>query len=259
MTHSQLARSMRRRHLLSGDYIRRIRKTGPIALWPLNEGAGATAQCLVDRDLDASYSASGVTYAADSDGPFKTPAPTFDGNDACVAFGSPAFAARWNGDLFSVISWGRVDGAARWTDASTYRYLMHIRSSADNTYYVVMGKNQTDHQLEWRRRSGGAIVSQTYTFNLAGPLDWFCMGMTHDQTVPILNFYLWDSINGFQILAPKNSVNLTAWGANPPDAPGITLLMAGSLTAQEWIGAGAQHAIWDRMLTAAEMQALMTP
>jgi hypothetical protein len=244
---------------LTRDYTRRLLNAAPIALWPLDEPAGPVALCLPNRDLDATYSLSGIAYAADSDGPFKTAAPTFDGNDTHAAFGSPAFAAKWDGDLFSMISWGRVDGAARWTDATTYRYLMHVRSSADVTYYAVMGKSQTDHQLEWRRRTGGAIVSQTYTFNPTGPLDWFCMGMTHDQTVPVLNFYLWDSINGFQTLTPSNSASLTAWGANPPDHPGSTLAMAGSSTLQEWIGAGALHALWDRMLTPAQMQVLMTP
>lgn len=258
MTHHQFARSVRRRHLLSGDYIQRIRDAGPIALWLLNERAGAVAQCLTDRDLDAAFASSGITYAADSAGPFGTVAPTFDGNDTHVQHGNASFAAKWDGDLYSMISWGRVDGSARWTDATTYRYLQHIRSSADSLYYTVMGKSDVNHELQWRRRSGGGVVSQSYTFSPAGPTDWFCMGMTHDQSQPVLNFYLWDSVDGFQTLTPKTSVELTAWGNNPPDGT-ATVMMAGSTTAQEWIGSGGPAAVWDRMLTGAEMQALMTP
>ena len=248
-----------RRRIWGASYADRVLSTAPIAYWPLDEKAGTGARCPVDSNLDGTYAAAGIAYAADEDGPFGTAAPTFDGSNTYVSFGNASFAAAWDGDLFSMISWGRVDGSARWTDSATYRYLQHIRSSADSTYYAVMGKNTTNHQLEWRRRSGGAIVSQTYTFSPSGPLDWFCMGMTHDQSVPVLNYYLWDSVNGFQTLTPSNSASLTAWGANPPDQAGTTVMMAGSITAQEWIGAGAQHIVWDRMLSTATMQALMTP
>jgi hypothetical protein len=251
--------SRSRRTRLGRDYTRRLLDAAPFALYPCDEPTGDLALCSTNHDLDAAYGGAGIAYAADTDGPFRTPAPTFDGNLTYIAEGSAAFDALWNGDLFSMISWGRVDGSARWTDATTYRYLQHLRSQNDDLYYVVMGKSSNNHELQWRRRTGGAIALQTYTYNPAGTLDWFCMGMTHDQSAPVLNFYLWDSVSGFQTLAPNTGAVLTAWGDNPVTNPAKTCLMAGGSTGQAWIGAGAHHAVWNRMLSGAEMQYLMTP
>jgi hypothetical protein len=108
--------------------------------------------------------------------------------------------------------------------------------------------------LEWRRRTGGPIVSATYTYAPTGPLDWFCMGMTFDIATPRLRCYL----NG-QLIAESTSANLTAWGANPPTG-GATVLMAGSTTLQEWIGWGANSAIGAGVeLTADEMAGIGRP
>lgn len=230
-----------------------------IAHWALSESAGPTATDQSTKANNATYASAGITYGATGIGDGKT-AITLNGSDTYVNIPTSVvtFDTDWTGNLFSMIAWGKVDGASRWTDASTFRYLMHIRA-VDTTYYAVLGKNQTDNQLEWRRRTGGVIVSNTYTFSPAGPTDYFCMGMTCDQSVPRLSFYLWDSTNGFRKLAVSNSANLTDWGNNPP-AEGSTVLGAGSLTLQEWIGSLAHCAVWANVeLSDAQMQVAMTP
>lgn len=243
-------------------YTQQINGVAPaqlIAHWALDEAAGPTAVDQSGRANNATYAAAGITYGGAGMGDGKA-AIALNGSDTYVNVQTSVitFDTDWNGNLFSMIAWGKVDGASRWTDATTFRYLMHIRA-ADTTYYAVLGKNTTDNQLEWRRRSGGVIVSNTYAFSPAGPTDWFCMGMTHDQSVPRLSFYLWDSAGGWRKLAVSNSANLTDWGNNPP-AEGSTVLGAGSLTLQEWIGSLAHCAVWAGVeLSDAQMQAIMTP
>lgn len=227
-----------------------------IGFWRLNEKSGGTAVDSSPRGNDSTYN--GATLA-NAPGPDKVHVPYFSGSDTNVNIrtSTNTFDIDWNGNLFSMIAWGKVDGAERWSDTSTYRYLIHIRAT-DTAYYVVMGKSTTANQIEWRRRGGGAIVNTTYTFATSGPTTWFCMGMTHDQSVPVLNYYFYDKSLGFVVLTPSNSTGLTDWGNNPP-IEGVTLLGAGSLTLQEWIGWLGPCAVWKRKLTESEMRKVMIP
>lgn len=248
--------------LLDPGYQQRLlttRSAALIGLWPLSEAAGPLAADLSPRGSHAAYSGAGLTFGVPGMGNGKT-GVAFDGADSYVQICRTAFTTfetDWNGNLFSMLAWGRVDSAQRWEDASTYRYLAHVRA-ADATYYAVMGKSSANRQLEWRRRSGGAIVAITHTFNPAAPLDWFCMGLTCDQSKPLLTAYLWSRSSGFLQAGASSSAALTDWGANPP-TDGTSVLMAGSLTLQEWIGSGAYAAMWAAELTPSEMRRVMTP
>jgi hypothetical protein len=233
-------------------YFRKVlstRRSNLIAYWPLWDTAG-NATDLSPRNNYGIYRSATLGQAGIGDGKHGI---SVSGNDSGVQIdvSQITFENDWNGNLYSMIAWGRVDGAARWTDASTYRYLSHIRA-ADTTYYTCMGKTTTSHQIEWRRRTGGPIVSYTHTFAPSGPTGWFCMGMTHDRSAPYLRFYL----NGVR-LSESTSANLTDWGNHPPEAA-VSLLYAGSLTLQEWIGGGAHCAIWNAALTDTEMKRAMT-
>lgn len=239
------------------DRLRAIAPASLIAHWGLNDASGPSAIDDSGRANHGVYAASGITYGAAGIGDGQT-GITLSGSDTYVNIPTATitFDTDWNGNAFSMVAWGKVDGAARWTDGSTFRYLMHIRAN-DATYYAVLGKNQTNHQLEWRRRSGGAIVSTTYTFSPSGPLDWFCMGMTCQQSTPALSFYLNDSVGGWRKLSTSNSASLTTWGNNPP-IEGASVLGAGSLTLQEWIGGLAHGAVWNTVLTDDQMRQAMT-
>lgn len=246
-----------------GTYRNRLLSIAPaslIGLWPLDEASGTAANDLSAKANHAVYGGgAGVTLAVPGIGDGNT-AAEFDGNNTYVQICRTAFTTfetDWNGNLYSLVTWGRVDDAERWLDATTYRYLAHIRA-ADSTYYTVTGKSQTNHQLEWRRRSGGLNVAITHNFNPTGPLDWFCMGLTFDQSKPLLTAYLWSSPTGFIEVGSSNNAALTDWGTNPP-TDGTAVLMAGSITAQEWIGRGAYGAIWDAELTLPQMRQAMTP
>jgi hypothetical protein len=212
------------------------------------------------------YAAAGMTYGVAGIGDGKL-AARFSGADTGLLIGSKAFGAFWNGNIGSVMGWGKVDGAARWTDAASYRYLFHPKSRQDGTVYIVIGKNQTNHQLVWRRRVAGATYEKTYTLSPTGPTTWFCMG------------FVWDRVStpkryaGY-VYAPGH----TAWTKVFDEAPGAgvgdqdwvnatytvddsnCVLAGGSLTAQEWFGDEYLCAYWAGVaLTDAEMLRAMTP
>ena len=169
------------------------------------------------------------------------------------------FPADWNGNLYSAIAWMKVDQAGRWNADTTFRYGWHVRDGADVTYYTVFGRHTDANTIFWRRRSGGAIAEILHTF-VTPPTGWFCMGITHDQSAPVLNAYLWDSVGGFQTKTPNTEVaKLTDWGIHLPTA-GTSIFGAGSLTLQEWIGSHSLAVTWaGSMLTGTEMQKAMTP
>jgi hypothetical protein len=213
-----------------------------------------------DQSFAGVYAPSGVTLGVDGVLPGET-AVQVDGNNTYVWVGWQALNSVWNGDKGSAIAWGKVDGSARWTDASTYRYLWHPKSRYDQTVYMVMGKSTTNHQLEWRRRVASGIFSQTYTFDPAGPTTWFCMGMAWDRSVPFAACYLYaPAVLPFTtIYSGAPELGMEEWGDNPVDDFNH-MLLAGSNSNQEWIGCGAHIAYWaGRVLSAAEMRRVMVP
>ena len=211
-----------------------------------------------DYPMDGVYQPSGITYgvAGIGDGNMGV---TFNGTDTAIQIGSRAFDSLWNGDKFSAVAWAMVDGATRWTDATTYRYPFHVRSRTDANYYVVMGKSQTDHQLAWRRRVGGLTNEQTYTFSPTGPLTWFCMGMTYDQSIPRMRGFVYAPSHTPWTRVFDVAGDGIAWGTPPVDSS-EAVLFAGSLTAQEWIGSGGPCAyVPGVMLTDEQMFSAMVP
>lgn len=241
-------------------YAQRIQAIAPqslIGYWPLDDLGGTRARDLSGLSQRADYPASGATLGGTLD-PTGTPVVTLSGADTAINIRTTVntFGSLWNGNAFSLIAWGKVDSASRWTDTSTFRYLSHIRA-ADATYYAVLGgRNTTNNQIEYRRRAGGAIVSTTYTFS-SPPTDFFCMGMTCNQATPALSFYLWDSAQGWQKLSTSGAAQ-SAWTGNAP-VEGTSVLGAGSLTLQEWIGGLAHCAVWNTTLTDAQMRTAMVP
>ena len=85
------------------------------------------------------------------------------------------------------------------------------------------------------------------------------MGITFDQSKPLLSAYLWDSTNGFQAIDTSESEWLVDWGDHSPTA-GTSLIGAGSLTLQEWLGLISLTITWAGIeLSLAEIRKAMTP
>jgi hypothetical protein len=210
-------------------------------------------------DCSGYYSASGVSYRVAGMGDGRT-AVQVDGT-GYIQFGNRGYDQFWDGDAGSAIAWGRVSAAGQWTDA-TIRYLWHPKASNDNTYYLVLGKHSDNHTMMYRRRAGGTTFAVHKTFSPAGPLTWFCMGMTWDNTLATPHAACYLYANGtFEIVHDESPPpgGMDAWGAHPVDDENAVLL-AGSPTSQQWIGRGAHMAYWaGRELGADQMRALMVP
>jgi len=92
----------------------------------------------------------------------------FFGGSAKVQFGSAAFAADWNGDLHSIIAWGRMDQAGRWSDG-TEREALRIIGTVDTSGYALLRKVSTGNQLRWHHRSGAGVSEVSLVATLAIP------------------------------------------------------------------------------------------
>jgi hypothetical protein len=187
------------------------------------------------------------------------PCAFFNGNDTRINLGTAAFAADWNGDLYSMIQWAKVDGAARWSDAVT-RYLNIISASADINYRAQLVKLNTANTLNVQRRSGAGLAA--VSLNIAPtlpPTDWFCLGATFDQSLPRLKAFLFTSWGGWRKFGESSdAVNLGPWGSNPVDGADTTGFFSYQ-TGSEWIGWGQYGVIWNAALAEREMETVMTP
>lgn len=212
-------------------------------------------QLNMDWSLDGIYASAGVTYGEPGIGDGNTSVAVSGANTYCQV-GYPGFSSLWDGDLGTAIMWGRVDGAARWTDGSTFRYLWHIKSALTATRYIVFGKHTNNHSIFWRRRNAGGILEIIHNFG-TGPTDWFCMAMTWDVSGDNSRMFWQNSGVVTKEYDGVLGVGGGAWGTDPVNDQNAQLL-AGSLTAQEWMGWGAMCAWWNNVaLGDAAIAALM--
>ncbi len=216
------------------------------------------------RPLHGTYAPSGVTYGQPGIGDGKTSVQV-SGSSTYAQIGNQAFSSVFPSNVGTAIMWGKVDSAARWTDAAEYRYLFHPKSRlGGGTVYVVFGKSTASHTLMWRRRVASSIHEIAYTFSPSGTLDWFCQGMVWDVVSSPKRIACFLYANGVftavSDTAPSAGYGDQLWDTNTyPVDDGNAVLLAGSLTAQEWVGWAAHGALWSTALSTAEMRAAMTP
>jgi hypothetical protein len=220
-----------------------------------------------DYPLDGLAQPSGVSYGRPGIGDGLA-CTEHNGTDSGILIGNVAFGQLWDGNVGSAISWGKVDAASRWTDAAAYRYPFHVKSRQDSTVYLAMGKSQTNHQVSWRRRIGAGNVNPqfeyTYTFSPSGPTGWFCQGMTWDvvSSPKKIKCFLYAPgvLEWTKLYDDTPATGLEDWvnATYTPDGKD-TVLAAGSLTAQEWIGRVAHVYLWaGAALTDDEMRRAMS-
>jgi len=212
--------------------------------------------------LNGVYQPAGITYGVDGIGDGKS-AIRCNGTDTAVLIGNRAFDSFWNGNVGSAIAWGKVDAAARWDSEVSARYLFHVKSRLDATVYIVFGKPPSSaNNLFWRRRVAGATYEKQTACTTT---DWFCMGFSWDMvsSPKVFKGYLYlketDTWSKVFDEEPAAGTGDQEWVNATYPADGFdTVLMAGSLTAQEWIGDGAHCYLWaGAMLSDAEMQRIM--
>lgn len=239
-----------------------------VTLWCPSTNTGISyfddVSMIVNYPMHGVYQPSGITYGQTGVGDGLT-ATVHNGTDSGVLIGSLAFGSLWNGNVGSMIAWGKIDASGTWTDGSTFRYPgVHIKSRQNSTVYLVMGKSTTNHTLAWRRRVINAQFENTYTFGTVGTLLWFCMGMTWDVTTANkIRCYLYvpGEVAWSKLYDATPATGMESWSnASYTADDSNTVIAAGSLTQQEWKGSSAHHAIWaGKVLTDAEMYRAMVP
>ena len=238
-----------RRRILGGTYNKRVLKTWPIAYWPLNEGGGTNAACLVNPAQNGT--AVGVTWANDNTGPFGTPAPYFDGANDYVNIYSAAFDAAFSGATGSALIWCKVANVGVWTDTASRKALI-LYSDADNNYWLE--KNSVNNRARWggAAGAGAALILK----NAVSTTGWVCLAVTWSDGANADQFKaFW---NGTQEGATSAALN--NWGGVGLDN-GTTNIgcLSNAVPSQPWHGWLAHAAVWDRALTQAEITALANP
>ena len=154
-------------------YIPKVLGYNPIAYWPLNETAGATANCLVNAAQDGTYTgvtlgqsvtdANGVTFVC----------PFFDGANDFVACNSAAFTAAFDGQEGTIAVWLRMNAAGVWTDG-TFRYIWQL--NAGGAEYTRIYKSTTNNIMSYRYLAGG--VAESGDESGLSITDWMHLALT---------------------------------------------------------------------------------
>jgi len=247
MSYRQSGIFLRRdRRRLGGGYASAV--TGPIAYWPLDEGSGAVAHCLVDSAQNGT--ATGVTWADDATGRFGTPAPYFDGANDYINIYTAALAAAFSGVAGTSAVWCRVFNVGVWTDAASHYATVN---AVDGNNQVYTQKLVANNQLEGRYVAGA--VAESVIINPISSTDWFHIAVTWDKNAGAtgeMKLYR----DGVQSGATQD--NLGVWvGALHAN---YQVIGAGNVVpAGVWHGWLAQRALWTRALTAPEILALANP
>jgi len=227
------------------EYWEKVVALGPIAYWPLWETAGATAHCLINPLQDGTYTGATLNNAVGPDG--VNGAPFFDGANDYVDIGVAAFIAAFSGPVGSLMCWGRVANAAVWTDG-LLRYKVYLYCDANNRYFTR--KQDVNNQIRGLGAAGAGQASIDVAYTSA---DWFVTVDTWSDgnNADEFKYYL----NGAQQGATSAALNNWAGALNG------NLTQIGAATqvpTAVWHGWLAHCAVWDRVLTPAEVLELAT-
>jgi len=122
------------------DVVNTVLATDPIAFWPLWEGTGATAACLINPAQNGTYT--GVTLG-DTLTPWGEQAPFWDGATDFCSIHSATLETAFNDDEGSAAIWAQVFNAGVWTDGVTRRALQIRDSGANQLFFTKVVANDT--------------------------------------------------------------------------------------------------------------------
>lgn len=233
-------------YLPRGGYSAKVLGYNPIAYWPLNETAGATAACLVNSAQNGTYM--GVTLA-NVVGPDGTNyAPLFDGVNDFVNIYSATLAGIFNGAEGSAMIWSRVFNAGVWTDG-TVRYAGRWAVNASNQ--VLIYRIATNNRLRYQYNAGGTnkLINHDSTST-----SWMNFIITWSKSSGVdgeVKAYF----NGSQTGATQTALGVWAGALNLST---VIIGAASTIPASPWYGYLAHVAVWDRPLTATQIADLAT-
>ena len=154
-----------------------------------------------------------------------------------------------NGEQTDIITVAKVSGAGVWTDGAT-RFAMQINDDADNRYYVA--KLAANNTFRWLGEAGnGAAVLDDAT---SSSTDWVCVAETWSDSNNDDQFKAYE--NGAQNGA--TSADLNAWGGAGLSNTQTVLGATDTALNNPWSGYLAHLAVFDYVLSAAEILDLAT-
>lgn len=210
-----------------------------VSYLPLSEGAGSGAADVGGRGLNGAYTA--VTLGQMGIGDGRT-AGGFDGSTSYVNWYSAGLAAAFNGQLGSMLIWGRVSDAGVWTDA-TSRVLMQFRVDGNNI--VLLQRTATNNQLRAQYIAGGTAKTINFTVS---PTEYFAFGCSWSLAGDAFAVYY----NGAQQGATQTGLGTWAGALSATNC----MIGAGSTTpASPWSGFAAHGVLLNRVATPAEFAA----
>lgn len=225
----------------SVPYLQRILSLGSIALYPQNEASGTTIVDNSGNGRNGTYSA--VTLGAAGIGDGQT-AASYNGTTSYGNIYSTSLRNAFDVAAGTLAAWARVANAGVWTDGVNRNVIRIDSATAGNLVFIR--KSATANELRVQR-SGGAVADFVSTTTLAGVTAWFHVAITWSIANDRLRLY----VNGSQVGATQTG--LGAW-AGLPNA--MTIGAANTVPAEPWSGTIAYAGIWNRELTATEVQSI---
>jgi len=228
------------------SYISHVLATRPanlLAYWPLNETAGSIADNAEGTAVrDGTYTNIDLNQVAGPDG---QPAGYWDGSNDYVDIYSASLAGVWDGDLYTISLWIKVDSSSVWTD-STLRHFCNFYANGNNLTFIR--KNPTNNQVEFYRIGGGAGGTQVL-LNSVSDTGWLHFVITADQASNEFKAYY----NGSQTGTTQTGLN--SWAASL-DSSGTVIGAELTIPSAVWNGYIAHAAVWDVALTDSEIAQL---
>ena len=225
----------------AGGYSSRVIATNPIAYWILGEAVGATAVDQINSPAqDGTYA--NVTLAQPGIGDGNT-AALFNGVNSQVDVFSLALQGVYGYTAGSLQIWNRVLNVGIWTDGTSD---FAVAFGADGANRMTGNKVAAVNRYDVRHRGGGSFDGVSITPIVT--TDWFAIHLT------------WDEVGNVTLVYMDGAVQ----GAPAPAAAFVGVLNAARCVIgdfvipsnEPWNGYAAHVALWDRVLTPAEVLSL---
>lgn len=236
-----------RRSLFGSEaYYEKVKGYGPIAYWPMWEGSGTAATCLINSAQNGTYT--GVTLGQTGIGDGHS-CPLFDGsNDVCNVY-TTTFRDAFSGVAGTVMAWAKVSGSGVWAELTARRVFSF---AVDSNNYVRIFRPTATNRLDFKYEAGNV----TETVALAGltTVDWMHVVVTWDKNAgangEVKAYYA-----GAQTGSTQTS--LGTW-AGSLETTKVCIGANTTTPATVWDGYLAHVAVWDSALAAATIAGLAT-
>ena len=220
----------------------------PLAFWPLNELSGTTAIDATGHGYNGTLGATTKAPTIGQAGQFGNTCYSFDGGDLVNIY-TAGLAGAFSGAKGTLAAWMKVYDSTVW--GTTPRKVVNLY--VDDSNYIDLRKNNQANQFVFSYKAGGTSSGITATGQ--SNTGWMHVGLTWDKTAGETGEAK-AYINGVQY--GSTAVGLGTWAGNLASA--ACAIGANDTTPnQPWYGWIQYVGLWDRALTATEMEILGQP